>query len=624
MRYVLVLLFAVGFLLSSPTHIRVFAATDEAITNGWFFSQTGGDSGNGYAVTNDGDIPYWTFFQEAGGVQALGYPISQRWTDGPFTYQAFQKSILQWQPGQGMFYANTYDQLSAEAKDPWLDAFKLTPRPRTFPENAGQPFEVAKQNHLRLLDENSAIKTKWYANANWLNAYGLPVAYEDRGDVRVLRTQRATFQQWMTATAWAAAGEVVVSNGGDVYKEAGLIPAAATVLSPRPSSTPPTWTTAPPTTPSPSPTPTAVAIPVTTAGPSPTSVPPAPTAAASIPTPATTSSPTTQQQSIELPPIAATPPNLPAYSRSDWRHWTDDDRDCQNTRHEVLIAESQVPVTFKTAKGCQVSTGQWWAAFTNTTVTTSSELDVDHFVPLKNAHVSGGWAWDTATKRRYANVLTDATHLIAVTASANRSKGARGPDQWKPPNTAYWCTYATDWIGIKTTWSLTVTPAEAEALTAMLKTCGTAVTINQPPASAPPIPSPTPEPTPTPTPETTPVPTPEPTPTSTPSSEPGPTTGFEIVALDCTGKPESVTIRNTETQTASLHNWSIHDEGEKHTYVFAADTFVEAGATISVWTWTGAAERTLFWKGSAVWNNDGDIAFLLTPSGTIVSQRACN
>jgi hypothetical protein len=173
---------------------------------------------------------------------------------------------------------------------------------------------------------------------------------------------------------------------------------------------------------------------------------------------------------------------------------------------------------------------------------TASKLDVDHMVPLKNAHLSGGWAWDAATKRRYANVLADTPHLIAVTASANRSKGAKSPDQWKPPNTAYWCTYATDWVGVKTTWGLTVTRAEAEALTTMLATCGTTVTITQSPA---PTPAPTPSPTPTPT----------PTPTA-------PTTaGFEIIALNCTGTPESVTVRNTGSQAADLGNWSIHDEG---------------------------------------------------------------
>ena len=176
---------------------------DQSITNGWFFSQTGDGSGNGYSVTNESDIPYWTFFQEAGGVQSLGYPVSRRWGDGSFTYQAFQKAVLQWQPGKGMFYANTYDQLSMRGYDPWLDAFRSTPPPQAFPEDEGKPFETVKQNHLRLLDHNVAIKAEWYKNSNWLDAYGLPVSYSDLGDVRVLRAQRAVFQQWMVATAWA-------------------------------------------------------------------------------------------------------------------------------------------------------------------------------------------------------------------------------------------------------------------------------------------------------------------------------------------------------------------------------------------------------------------------------------
>jgi len=51
-------------------------------------------------------------------------------------------------------------------------------------------------------------------------------------------------------------------------------------------------------------------------------------------------------------------------------------------------------------------------------------------------------------------------HLIAVTASANRKKGARGPEEWKPTNRGCCCDYAIDWVQIKTDWDLNATKAE--------------------------------------------------------------------------------------------------------------------------------------------------------------------
>lgn len=163
--------------------------------------------------------------------------------------------------------------------------------------------------------------------------------------------------------------------------------------------------------------------------------------------------------------------DLPNYDRGDWRHWTDDDKDCRNTRHETLIDESRKEVTFKTSKHCQVATGEWVDPYTATTLTEASKLDVDHMVPLKNAHDSGGWKWDQKKKSMYANDMRYDDHLIAVTARANRQKGSKGPDEWKPENQDYWCEYALDWIQIKVDWQLTVTNREFSSLEEMVRIC---------------------------------------------------------------------------------------------------------------------------------------------------------
>lgn len=192
-----------------------------------------------------------------------------------------------------------------------------------------------------------------------------------------------------------------------------------------------------------------------------------------------TPAPTANGASVLVPrlTIAEVPENLPVYSRSEWKHWVDPDGDCQNTRAEVLIEESTADPVFASERHCRVTGGRWNGPYTGQTFTDAGDLDIDHLVPLKNAHQSGGWQWNEGHKEDYANSMAADFHLIAVDKSANRAKGAKGPEEWQPPDPAYLCEYAYYWIAVKAAWELTATAAEWEALEQMLALCPVTVEI---------------------------------------------------------------------------------------------------------------------------------------------------
>src|SRR5690606_10806258 len=51
-------------------------------------------------------------------------------------------------------------------------------------------------------------------------------------------------------------------------------------------------------------------------------------------------------ESSPLEQLTVALPVLDGYNRKDWKHWIDEDHDCQDTRQEVLVVESEIPVTF--------------------------------------------------------------------------------------------------------------------------------------------------------------------------------------------------------------------------------------------------------------------------------------
>ena len=141
------------------------------------------------------------------------------------------------------------------------------------------------------------------------------------------------------------------------------------------------------------------------------------------------------------------------YNREDWGNWIDEDKDGLNTRDEVLAEESLIKPVISNNK---VVYGKWFDKYTGKYFTNPRDLDIDHLVPLKNAHISGASNWSKRKKNRYYNYLKYDNHLIAVSKSANRNKSDKSPVEWLPPNEEYQCEYVREWYKIKSDWGLTV------------------------------------------------------------------------------------------------------------------------------------------------------------------------
>lgn len=157
--------------------------------------------------------------------------------------------------------------------------------------------------------------------------------------------------------------------------------------------------------------------------------------------------------------------SMRGYSREKFPHWLSTGSNC-DIRDTVLKRDgSGVKLS-----GCNVVGGTWTSSYDGDKLTDPSKVDIDHMVPLANAWRSGAAAWTTQQREDFANDLED-PQLLAVSASSNRSKGDQDPSTWKPEQTGAWCTYAQDWIAVKSRWKLTVTTAEKSALTDMLEKC---------------------------------------------------------------------------------------------------------------------------------------------------------
>jgi len=151
--------------------------------------------------------------------------------------------------------------------------------------------------------------------------------------------------------------------------------------------------------------------------------------------------------------------------------WINDPNDntCLNTRALVLQRDSTKNVIFKDSNHCAVASGNWNDPYTGQTFRSSADIQIDHFVPLKNAYMSGAYKWNFKTRCLYANFLGSEYHLLSVNGTQNMKKGDRAPDKYIPPNSDYVCTYIKNWLSIKFLWGLKMSATEADAVAASIK-----------------------------------------------------------------------------------------------------------------------------------------------------------
>jgi excalibur calcium-binding domain-containing protein/uncharacterized protein DUF1524 len=193
---------------------------------------------------------------------------------------------------------------------------------------------------------------------------------------------------------------------------------------------------------------------------------------------------------------------MTGYSRERFgAAWFDEDRNGCDTRDDVL-ARDLVHAQRRPGSSCVLVAGDLADPYTRQRIRfvrgDGDLVDIDHVVALGNAWATGAFRWPPSKRLALAN---DRANLLAVDASANRSKGDADAATWLPPNKAFRCGYVARQVSVKARYGLWVTPAERSAIARVLARCpgerasGSVPTPQPPPPSssevttAPPSPS---------------------------------------------------------------------------------------------------------------------------------------
>ncbi len=187
----------------------------------------------------------------------------------------------------------------------------------------------------------------------------------------------------------------------------------------------------------------------------------------------------TELDKLAILPIKGRAPKT-GYSRDKFGPpWTDNvtvpngHNGC-DTRNDILRLDL---VDVQPPSGCTVLAGVLHDPYSDTTVQfqrgrgTSSQIQIDHMVPLSDAWQKGAQQWDDDKRRNFAN---DPANLQATIRSLNEQKRDGDAATWLPPNKAYRCMYVSRQVDVKATYGLWVTQSEHDKIAEILTACGTA------------------------------------------------------------------------------------------------------------------------------------------------------
>ncbi|MGA8331167.1 MAG: HNH endonuclease family protein [Mycobacterium sp.] len=193
--------------------------------------------------------------------------------------------------------------------------------------------------------------------------------------------------------------------------------------------------------------------------------------------------PTLQPGADPLAGIAVVPLRIHHY---DYRRaafgdaWTDDTdapgghNGC-DTRDDILNRDL-TDKTYVFTKHCPdaVETGTLHDPYTSAVINfhrgakIGEAVQIDHIVPLALAWDMGANDWPVAQRIRFAN---DPANLLAVSGQANEDKSDSQPALWMPPNAAFHCQYAMQFIAVSRGYGLPVDVVSSTVLRQAAATC---------------------------------------------------------------------------------------------------------------------------------------------------------